>query len=331
MILVTGGTGLVGCHLLYQLVLENKKVNALHRKNSSIEVVKKVFSFYSQEYKSLFNKINWIEGDINDLSSLNHALKNITEVYHCAAFISFNRKDLEMMKKINIEGTANLVNCSIEKKITKFCYVSTIAAVGERNNSFIDEECEWKENNNPYSETKHFAEMEVWRGIAEGLNAVIVNPGVIIGSGFWKRGSGAFITQVSRGMSYYPIGKTGFICVKDVVQIMIGLMKKNIFSQRFILVAENWKQKDFIYSICKNFNIEPPKKQASKSVMYLGLFVDLVRSKLLNKRRRLSRAIIKSGNSINEYSNEKIIKALNFKFSKVEDSIKETCKNFDLN
>ena len=331
MILVTGGTGLVGCHLLYQLILENKKVNALHRKNSNIAVVKKVFSFYSQDYKSLFNKINWIEGDINDLSSLNHALKNITEVYHCAAFISFNKKDLEMMKKINIEGTANLVNCSIERKITKFCYVSTIAAVGERNNSLIDEECEWKENNNPYSETKHFAEMEVWRGIAEGLNAVIVNPGVIVGSGFWKRGSGAFITQVSRGMSYYPIGKTGFICVKDVVQIMIDLMKKNIFSERFILVAENWKQKDFIYSICKNFNLEPPKKQASKSVMYLGLFVDLVRSKLLNKRRRLSSAIIKSGNSINEYSNQKIIKALNFKFSKVEDSINETCKNFDLN
>ena len=331
MILVTGGTGLVGCHLLYQLILENKKVNALHRKNSNIEVVKKVFSFYSQDYKSLFNKINWIEGDINDLSSLNHALKNITEVYHCAAFISFNKKDLEMMRKINIEGTANLVNCSIERKINKFCYVSTIAAVGERNNSLIDEECEWKENNNPYSETKYFAEMEVWRGIAEGLNAVIVNPGVIVGSGFWKRGSGAFITQVSRGMSYYPIGKTGFICVKDVVQIMIGLMKKNIFSQRFILVAENWKQKDFIYSICKNFNLEPPKKQASKSVMYLGLFVDLFRSKLLNKRRRLSRAIIKSGNSINEYSNQKIIKALNFKFSKVEDSINETCKNFDLN
>lgn len=331
MILVTGGTGLVGCHLLYQLILENKKVNALHRKNSNIEVVKKVFSFYSQDYKSLFNKINWIEGDINDLSSLNHALKNITEIYHCAAFISFNKKDLEMMRKINIEGTANLVNYSIERKINKFCYVSTIAAVGERNNSLIDEECEWKENKNPYSETKHFAEMEVWRGIAEGLNAVIVNPGVIVGSGFWKQGSGAFITQVSRGMSYYPIGKTGFICVKDVVQIMIDLMKKNIFSERFILVAENWKQKDFIYSICKNFNLEPPKKQASKSVMYLGLFVDLVRSKLLNKRRRLSSAIIKSGNSINEYSNQKIIKALNFKFSKVEDSIKETCKNFDLN
>ena len=331
MILVTGGTGLVGCHLLYQLVLENKKINALHRKNSNIEVVKKVFSFYSQDYKSLFNKINWIEGDINDLSSLNNALKNITEVYHCAAFISFNKKDLEMMRKINIEGTANLVNCSIERKINKFCYVSTIAAVGERNNPLIDEECEWKENNNPYSETKHFAEMEVWRGIAEGLKAVIVNPGVIVGSGFWKRGSGAFITQVSRGMNYYPIGKTGFICVKDVVQIMIDLMKKNIFSNRFILVAENWKQKDFIYSICKNLNLEPPKKQASKSVMYLGLFVDLVRSKLLNKKRRFSRAIIKSGNSINEYSNQKIIKALNFKFSKVEDSIKETCKNFDLN
>ena len=331
MILVTGGTGLVGCHLLYNLVLDNKKVKALHRKNSKIEIVKQVFSFYNKEYKKLFEKIEWIEGDINDLSSLDEAFENVNEVYHCAAFISFNNQDLNAMKKINISGTANMINCALDKKISKFCYVSTIAAVGETTNSLIDEECEWKENNNPYSETKHYAELEVWRGISEGLNAVIVNPGVIVGSGFWKRGSGAFITQVSRGISYYPTGETGFICVKDVVKIMIQLMNKNIFSNRFILVAENWAQRDFINSICKYFNMTPPVKKASKGIMYFGLLLDFLRSKLLNKRRRLSRSIIKSGQSLNKYSNKKIKNTLDYNFIKVEDSIKETCKNFNTN
>lgn len=331
MILVTGGTGLVGCHLLYSLVKENKKVRALHRKNSKTDSVRKVFSYYSKDYKKLFDKIEWIEGDINDITSLDVAFQNISEIYHCAAFISFSNQDFNAMKKINVEGTANMVNTAIDKKVDKFCYVSTIAAIGERKNLLIDEECEWKENNNPYSKTKHDAELEVWRGISEGLNAVIVNPGVIIGSGYWKRGSGAFITQISRGMNYFPPGKTGFICVKDVVKIMRELMDKNIFSERFLLVAENWTQKDFIYSVCNYLNLKSPLKKASKSIMILGLILDAARSFFLNKRRRLSSAIIKSSHSKNEYSNKKISSVLNYKFKMVEKSIKVTCENFKLN
>ena len=331
MILVTGGTGLVGCHLLYSLVNENKKVRALHRKNSKTDSVRKVFSYYSKDYKKLFDKIEWIEGDINDITSLDVAFQNISEIYHCAAFISFSNQDFNAMKKINVEGTANMVNTAIDNKVDKFCYVSTIAAIGERKNMLIDEECEWKENNNPYSKTKHDAELEVWRGISEGLNAVIVNPGVIIGSGYWKRGSGAFITQISRGMNYFPPGKTGFICVKDVVKIMRELMDKNIFSERFLLVAENWTQKDFIYSVCNYLNLKSPLKKASKSIMILGLILDAVRSFFLNKRRRLSSAIIKSSHSKNEYSNKKISSVLNYKFKMVEKSIKVTCENFKLN
>tara|TARA_X000001036_G_scaffold435782_1_gene477682 strand:+ start:1275 stop:2270 length:996 start_codon:yes stop_codon:yes gene_type:complete len=331
MILVTGGTGLVGCHLLYSLVNENKKVRALHRKNSKTDSVRKVFSYYSKDYKKLFDKIEWIEGDINDITSLDVAFQNISEIYHCAAFISFSNQDFNAMKKINVEGTANMVNTAIDNKVDKFCYVSTIAAIGERKNMLIDEECEWKENNNPYSKTKHDAELEVWRGISEGLNAVIVNPGVIIGSGYWKRGSGAFITQISRGMNYFPPGKTGFICVKDVVKIMRELMDKNIFSERFLLVAENWTQKDFIYSVCNYLNLKSPLKKASKSIMILGLILDAARSFFLNKRRRLSSAIIKSSHSKNEYSNKKISSVLNYKFKMVEKSIKVTCENFKLN
>ena len=328
MILVTGGTGLVGCHLLHLLIKNDKKVSAIHRKNSNLENVKKVFSTYSENSEELFEKINWIEGDINDLESLSFAFKNIHEVYHCAAFISFDKKDLKSMKKINIEGTANMVNVSLDKKIKKFCYVSTIAAIGLSTNKYTDEETEWTYNSNPYSQTKKNAEMEVWRGISEGLNATIVNPGVIIGSGFWKRGSGAFFTQISRGMKYYPSGKTGFICVKDVVNIMYILMNKNIFSERFILVAENWTFKKFFHKVSESLNLNPPVREAGKTLMKIALVLDFLNSLILGKRRKLNSASVESSISTSHYSNTKISTKLDYDFIKIEKSIAETCEIF---
>ena len=328
MILVTGGTGLVGCHLLYLLIKKDKKVLALHRKNSNLEKVKKVFSSYSKNSEKLFAKINWIEGDINDLESLSIAFKNIEEVYHCAAFISFDKRDLESMVKINVEGTANMVNVALDNNIKKFCYVSTIAAIGLSTNKYTDEETEWVDNSNPYSQTKKNAEMEVWRGIFEGLNATIVNPGVIIGSGFWKRGSGAFFTQISRGMNYYPTGKTGFICVKDVVKIMHELMEKNIFSDRFILVAENWSFKKFFHHVSISLNLTPPKKEAGKLLMIIALILDFINSKISGKRRKLNSSSIESSTSTSHYSNAKISSKLDYNFIKIEKSIEETCEVF---
>ncbi|MDA9106851.1 NAD-dependent epimerase/dehydratase family protein [Flavobacteriaceae bacterium] len=328
MILVTGGTGLVGCHLLYLLVNKNKKIKALHRKNSKIDVVKKVFSYHSDSFEELFQKIQWVEGDINDTESLSEAFKDVTEVYHCAAFISFDSKDLSSLKKINVEGTANIINCSLDHKIEKLCYVSSIAAIGEKTNKVINEDCEWRENSNPYSQTKYNAEMEVWRGIYEGLNAVIVNPGVIVGSGFWKRGSGAFITQISRGMKYYPPGSTGFICVEDVVNIMHELMSNNIFSKRFILVAENWSYKDFITKVSSNLELKPPTKKAGKNLMMLALIFDILNSWFNKRRKKLSLASINSSQSKNKYSNAKIKSELNYSFKSVEKAIEETCVNF---
>ena len=328
MILVTGGPGLVGCHLLYLLAKKNVKIKAIHRKNSKIDVVKKVFSYHSENYEELFKKISWIEGDINDIESLSNAFKNVTEVYHCAAFISFDSKDLNSLKKINVEGTANIINFSLDNKIDKLCYVSSIAAIGETKTKAIDEDCKWEETANPYSVTKYNAEMEVWRGISEGLNAVIVNPGVIVGSGFWKRGSGAFITQISRGMKYYPAGSTGFICVEDVVEIMHELMSKSIFSKRFILVAENWSYKDFITKVCSHLKLSPPIKKAGKSLMRLALIFDILNSWFNKKRRKLSLASINSSQSINNYSNKKIKSELDYSFKNIEKSIEETCLNF---
>ena len=241
MILVTGGTGLVGAHLLYHLLKNDEKIRAIYRSEETIEVVKKVFSYYTGD-TSLINKIAWFKADITDVPSMIPAFVGIEKVYHCAAFISFNPKDYVVMRKVNIHGTAIIVNLSIDAKIKKLCFVGSIAAIGDsRNGELITEENEWNKDldNSGYSITKFGAEMEVWRASQEDVEVVIVNPGVILGAGFWTTGSGKLFQQVYNRFKYYTEGITGFVGVKDVVTAMILLMNSNIKNERFILVSEN--------------------------------------------------------------------------------------------
>mgnify|MGYP000444878606 CR=1 FL=1 len=251
MILVTGGTGLVGAHLLYHLSLENDVVTAIHRENSNLQAVKKVFSYYTKDFEHLFNKIKWIEADITDICQLEIAFENITEVYHSAALVSFNPKDYKAMRKINIEGTTNIVNFCINKKVQKLCFVSSIATIEKSiNNKVIDEEGEWnvEKNNYGYAITKYGAEMEVWRASQEGIDVVIVNPGVILGAGFWNTGSGALFPKIYKGLQFYTEGITGFVAVKDVVIIMIRLMNSTIKNKSIITELLNHCNKSHLYT-----------------------------------------------------------------------------------
>ena len=242
MILVTGGTGLVGSHLLYHLCLQNVAIRAIYRTKSSLENVKKVFRYYTED-ENLFSKIEWYQADITDVPKMIPAFSDVKHVYHCAAFISFNPKDYRKMRKVNIHGTAIIVNLCIAAKIEKLCFVSSIAAVGDSlKGKIVTEENEWNKelDNSGYSITKFGAEMEVWRASQEGVDVVVVNPGVILGSGFWEKGSSKLFTQVSKGLKYFTEGITGFVGVKDVANSMILLMNSNVKNERFILVAENW-------------------------------------------------------------------------------------------
>ena len=255
MILVTGGTGLVGSHLLYHLSVKNDKIRAIYRTEASLKKVKKVFSYYTSDVK-LFSKIKWFKADITDVPSMKPAFADIKYVFHCAALISFNPKDYREMRKVNIHGTAILVNLAIDAKVKKFCFVSSIAAVGDAlQGNLVDEECEWnkEKDNSGYSITKFGAEMEVWRASQEGVDVIIVNPGVILGSGFWNSGSGKLFSQVYNGFSYYTEGITGFVSVKDVVKAMIKLMHSEIKNERYILVAENKSFKDILHAIASAF------------------------------------------------------------------------------
>ncbi|WP_439131504.1 SDR family oxidoreductase [Polaribacter sp.] len=331
MILVTGGTGLVGSHLLYHLSLKNDKIRAIYRTKSSIEKVKKVFSYYTSD-ASFFDKIEWFKADITKVPVMILAFKGIQHVYHCAAFISFNPNDYIEMRKVNIHGTAIVVNLAIDAKIEKLCFVSSIAAVGEAKNEheMITEECEWNKelDNSGYSITKFGAEMEVWRASQEGIDVVIVNPGVILGSGFWKSGSGKLFSQVYHGFKYYTKGITGFVAVQDVVKPMIKLMNSDIKNERFILVAENKSFKEIFFAIADAFGKKRPSIQIKP--WQTGVFWRFawLMSKITGKAPLLSKYSARSAHAVSKYSSKKLQNELNYSFEKIENSIRKICKEY---
>ncbi len=326
MILVTGSTGLVGSHLLYKLATTGEKVRAIYRNEKKLANIKNVFSCYTDNYETIFNSIEWFEADILDIPSLTEAFNGITYVYHCAAFVSFEPNKYHLLRRTNIEGTANVVNLCLSNDIKKLCYVSSIATLGISNKTnVINEASEWNSeaNNTIYGITKYGAEIEVWRGSQEGLDIVMVNPGVILGAGIWRYGSGSLFKKAYQGLKYYTSGSIGLVDVEDVVNIMIALTKSNITNERFILVAENWSYKDFLQAMAKAVNAKIPMKLASIKLLQIGWRLDWLNHKLFGKRRQLTKHLVSSLSTQKTYDNTKIKSQLQYNFKPISKSITE--------
>ena len=325
MILVTGGTGLVGAHLLLNLAENEDSIRAIYRSSASVEKTKSLFSLFQKE--GLFSKIDWLEADITDVPSLEIAFQNIDYVYHCAGFISFDPNDEEKLRKTNIEGAANIVNFCLANNIKKLCHVSSIAAFGNvlSSNTYIDEETEWNPeiNHSDYAISKYGAEMEVWRAQQEGLQVVVVNPGIILGSTIWKEGSGSIFVKIKKGLRFYTLGESGYVGVKDVVSIMIQLMKRDIIGERFCLVSENVSYRNVINLIAENSN-KPKARIHAKPWMTAILWrLDWFLNTFFRTKRILSKHAATSIHSIDKYNNSKIKNALNFEFQSIDCVIKE--------
>lgn len=330
MILVTGGTGLVGAHLLYFLLNNGQKVKAIHRKSSDLNAVLQVFGYYTSEAKKLFNNIEWVEANLNDIPALTKAFQGVEYVYHAGAYVSFDPKNFSKLQKSNIEGTANVVNLCLEFGVKKLCHVSSIAAIGKSESEPIHEEMPWNpdDDNNVYAISKYGAEMEVWRGTQEGLDAVVVNPGVIIGSGFWNKGTGVLFSKVYKGMNYYTTGEMGFVDVVDVIACMIELMKSDIKNERFILVAESESYKNLLTKIAEAFGKKPPKKELKLWMLLLAANVDAIRSFVTRGKQMLFKSTAKAMVTKRRYNNEKIKNALNYNFKSLDETVNEIVNNF---
>ena len=331
MILVTGGTGLVGAHLLVRLTQENERVRAIYRTLESIENAKKVFSYYKNIPVDLFSKIEWIQADITQVPSMIIAFKNVKKVYHCAAIISFDPKDYIEMRKVNIHGTAIIVNLAIDANIDKLCFVSSIATIGnDPKKKRATEENEWigNEINNGYAITKYGAEMEVWRASQEGVNVVVVNPGVILGSGFWHSGSGKMFSQVFKGLPFYSEGVTGFVGVKDVINCMVKLMESNYKNERFIVVSENKSFKEVLFYIADSLKKNRPFKCVKPWQAALFWRWEWLVSTLSSRKVRMSKYMAKTLNSKTYYSSEKIKKLVIEKYENIDQVVKQVSDDF---
>ncbi len=323
MILVTGGTGLVGSRLLFDLTSRGEKVRALKRNTSNLDGVRRVFSYFSDTPGDLFYNIEWVDGDIRNIDSLMEAMHNIEYVYHAAATISFNTADRESLIFDNVNGTRNVVNACLANSVKKLCFVSSTSALGTAGKKgLIDETCMWVADrlNSGYSQSKFYSEMEVWKGIEEGLKAVIVNPSIIFGPGFWDKGSSSMFSNIFRGLRFYPNGVTGFVSVEDVSAAMIALMKSTRSAERYILSSENLSYKEVFRMIALSLGVREPYIEATPLLATLALRLEDLRC-IFGAKRVLTQETINASRNKAYFSNAKFSDEFKVDFQPVKSTI----------
>lgn len=321
MILVTGGSGLVGQHLLEALLKTGEKIRATYRNE--------IPSFFTNIST---NSIDWFECDLLDIPSLEPAFENITHVYHCAAMVSYDPRKKDEMLLVNIEGTANIVNLCLDKNIEKLCHVSSISTLSDgANNELISEKNDWEDHpeNSNYSISKQGAEMEVWRGIAEGLSAVIINPGIILGEGNILKSSSNLFKIVRDEFLYYTQGITAWVDVKDVVNVMILLMNSQIQNERFIVSAGNYSYHDIFTLMAKALHKKPPHKLASPWMTELVWRISYLKSLITGTVATITKETARSSQKKRRFDQSKLLRALgDFQYTKIEETIERVSKSY---
>jgi dihydroflavonol-4-reductase len=316
--LVTGATGLVGSHLIKALAQCKKNVAALYR--TSIPQFENA------------DKVEWVAGDILDISSLEDAMQGAKKVYHCAAIVSFNPKQKKILHATNIDGTANVVNACLQAGVEKLLYVSSVSALGrKRVKEVISEQMQWTEetNNSEYGRTKYFAEMEVWRSIGEGLKAVIVNPTIILGAADWAKSSSAIFKNVYKEFPWYTEGVTGFVDVEDVVRAMILLMESDISGERFIISCANLSYGEVFTKIAQAFNKKIPHKKVTPLIAELVWRVEAVKSSLNGHAPLITKETARTAQAKVFFDNSKLLKFLpQFHYTPIAETIRRICSEY---
>ena len=329
MIFITGGTGLVGSHILLKLSQDNIPFKALKRSTSSLKVCKDVFTHYKAE--QLFNSIIWETGDVNNIPSLEDAMQNCDTIIHAAAMVSFNNEDANLMHKINVEGTENIMNVALSMNIKKISYISSIASLGRNSTeNMVDENCHFrvskKESN--YSLSKYYSEQEVWRASQEGLDVVIINPSVILGPGDWTKGSSQIFQRINKGLKFYTTGSTGYVDVVDVANCAIQLLLSDIKNERFIINGANMKFRTLFDLIAEGLGKKKATIKVTPLLKEIAWRAEWIRSFIVGKKPLLTKETANSSMKNNSYSTKKIEEAIGYKFMPIQESITKYCKWF---
>jgi Nucleoside-diphosphate-sugar epimerases len=322
MVFVTGGTGFLGSYILKKLIENNIEVIAIRRSSK--------LPFYIPS--EVLKKVNWIEGDILDISVIKEAMKSADMVIHTAAIVSFSSDERNRMYKVNIEGTENVINAALESNVNRFVHVSSVAALGRTTTSeLVNENKKWEKNKNNthYAITKQKAEMNVWRGFAEGLNGVIVNPSTIIGFGDWDQSSCAIFKNAYKEFPWYTNGLNGFVGVEDVATLIVRLIFSSISEQRFIINAENWEFRRLFTTIADYFHKKAPHREAGKLIGNLAWRIESIRSSLTGNRPLLTKETYRIAHSQTSFDNSALLNLFpDFQYTPLENVIQKACSSY---
>ncbi|TXJ27198.1 MAG: SDR family NAD(P)-dependent oxidoreductase [Chitinophagaceae bacterium] len=322
-ILVTGGTGFLGAYIIKELVEKGYAVKAIRRESSRLP------AFIPA---AILDKVEWVEGDILDVIFLSEIMQDIDTVIHAAAVVSFSSRHRKQMYKVNVEGTANVVNIALEQNVRRFVHISSVAALGRTlQGQSVNENSKWENSkaNTHYAKSKHKGELEVWRGIGEGLDAVILNPSTILGYGDWNNGSSAIFKSIHDGFNWYSPGKNGFVAVEDVAKATALLMETDITEQRYIVNGDNWTFKQLLDTMADAFGKPKPKRQTTRALMGIAWRWEKVRSLFTGHSPVLTKESAIVAHSNTTFENDKLKKALpGFNFTPLEQSIREACRKY---
>lgn len=319
-VLVTGGTGFIGSYIIKNLVESGHIVRAIRRS-------KKLPFFIPVE---ILNKVEWVDGDIMDIVSLNDAMQGVDNVVHSAAIVSFSKKQRREMYHVNVEGTANVVNAAIENQLKRFLHISSVAALGRTTKpETVTEQKKWEanKNNTHYAISKHHSELHVWRGFAEGLEGVVINPSTVLGYGDWRQSSCAIFKNAYKDFPWYTTGVNGFVGVEDVAEAAVQLLFSQISQQKFIVNAENWSFQHLFNTIADGFNKKHPHKHATKSMGEIAWRIEKLKEIITGKKALLTRETAKVAHSKTSFDSSALLKALpQFQFTPLEKVIKSSCQ-----
>jgi nucleoside-diphosphate-sugar epimerase len=325
---VTGATGLIGSHLVLRLAEEGMPVSALFRNENGKSEVFNLFQFYGKE--NLFSQVQWVKGDVEDADDMFDLTEGMHTVFHCAAIVSYHRKEATRMLEVNINGTKNVVNACIENEVKHLIHVSSISALGDSKGEVIDEETprDFNDYHSNYSKGKYLSEQEVWRGIQEGLNATILNPGVIFGPNNCTRSSGTMIARIEKGLPALPAGGSGIVSVLDVVEVMIRAAKQVPTNERYILCAENIRMSELFTKIADALHVKIGKTIAKKWQIKLVFYMEALVEIFTGKRATITREIIRNYDEVKQFDGSKATRAFGFEYRNTFSSIEDTIRYY---
>lgn len=322
MVLVTGGTGFLGAYIIRELVQKGYAVRAIRRSP-------KLPAFIPA---AVFEKVDWVDGDILDVLSLEDAMQGVDAVIHSAAVVSFSKQDRKQMYQVNVAGTANVVNMALEQNIRRVVHISSVAALGRTaDGGSVNEDKKWEESkiNTHYARSKQKAEMEVWRAMGEGLDAVILNPSTILGYGDWHSSSCAIFRNVYNEFPWYSPGINGFVDVEDVARATVLLLESGISEQRFVVNGDNWPFRKLMDTMAEGFGKRKPYKQTTDFLVAIAWRWEKIKSLFTGSRPLLTRESGRVAHSKTLFENTKIKQALpGFVFTPLEQTIEAACRRY---